>query len=834
MIRTLPCLARFALAALVLSMLAAVAAAQETTDFDLPRQSLADSLRAIAARTRTNILFERSHVAGRMAPELRVHATLDQALDLALVRTGLTYRYLGDRTILIVPLSRPKRRDDASTTATTSDAGRDTRERGLEEIVVTAERRSTDVQDTAASIVAFTPETLDASEIWNASDLQLRTPGLLVSNNGVDGQLYLRGVGSDIINPGADSPIAVFIDGAYQARQVAALTDLYDMERVEVLKGPQGTLYGRNASGGAVNLITHDPDPVLTGAAEVTFGNYDARRLRAMINVPLSNGWAFRAAGLFSQHDGYTRNALDGTRMGDEDLAGVRAKLKYAAGERFSFVLGAEYTHESDSRLTVQKVLDTPTLPLPVRDLAARFGYPPPAIPPDPFVVEYDAPPKIHLRQQRLNATARWRLGHLELTSISAYTHLNHITLNDLDATGVDFAYDHETSSSRAFTQTVHVSADSTGPLRWMAGLEYFDEHAAQDFDARLPPFGPPSPIAFGPDSPVAGFVWDSSLRTHAAAGFVEGDLALSNQWTLNAGMRYSWEQKEANLLQTVVDPLGEMTGSAGTVVRPAQPERTFTAWTPKVRLEYRPARRVLVYASVTRGFKSGGFNLMNQGETFEPEKLWSLESGLKATWLDNRLRTNAAAFHYDYDDLQVNQFAGVTNIVTNAATSRITGIEMQIAVEPTPGLQADLAVALLNGTYHRYRMLDANDPQVTLDLSGNRMPHAPRATLVTGLEQEFFVAGGVRLRLRGEARYQSLTYFDQLDAPQLAQGGYTLLNTRVLLSTNNPHWSLAFYGRNLGNKGYRQSVVRVDNVFGTTMGLGTPRTYGVQLTTQF
>lgn len=828
--RGLSSLASPAWLAIVVALFTMSARAQTPVDFNLPEQPLATALREIAARSSINILFDRALVAGRTAPALQGRATLEQALDFVLADTGLTYRYLGQNTISVVtrPAAAPDAEhppDDAVPTT-----GHNAGEGGLQEIIVTAERRAAELQDVAAPVAALTSAALENNAVWNTSDLQLRIPGLLMSSNGTYGQPYLRGVGSDIINPGADSPIAVFIDGAYQARQTAALTDLYDVERVEILKGPQGTLYGRNASGGAIQLLTYEPQPYPDAAVELTVGDSDTRRARAMANVPLNDEWALRLSGMVSRRDGYTRNAFDDSGVNDEDVSGLRARLRYQSGNGFRAVMSAEYARESDSRGTANKVMDEPQLPLPVRDLAPRFGYAAPVIPDDPFVVEYDFQPKIRQEQWRFHANAQWTLGDLDITAISGYTKLDHRTLNDLDATQISFSYDREAGHSRAFTQTVQIT--TTGPqlLKWVGGLEFFDEHSGQDFDARLPLFGPASPIPFGAGSPVPGFIWHSSLRTRAAATFIDASLPLAERWTLSAGVRYSWERKDADFLQTIIDPLGEMTGTAGSRFLPAQPRRAFSAWTPKVRIEYRPQSAVLLYAAATRGFKSGGFNLMNVGEVFEPEKLWSFEGGLKATWLGNRLRTNAVAFHYDYRDLQVNQFSGITNLVTNAGTSKIEGLELEIVAKPTRTTQLDLAAALLDARYSRYLMLDANNPQLILDLSGNRMPRAPETTLLAGIEADFAIGSFGGLGLRGEARYQSLTYFDQLDTPELAQGAYTVFNVRAIFTPVRQKWTVALFGSNLTNKAYRQSVVRVDNVFGTLVNFGSPRTYGIRI----
>jgi iron complex outermembrane receptor protein len=813
-------------AAVAAGLLAFGASAQTGDDFDLPEQPLSDSLRAIASRTHANILFDRALVAGRRAPALKLHATLQRALEEILRGTGLSYRAIDDKTITIVATPISKQSVSHATAPPAADASAS---RGLEEVVVTAERRAVDSQSVAASVSALTAAMLDQSKIWNAADLQRYIPGLLVSNNGAYGQPYLRGVGSDIINPGADSPIAVFVDGVYQARQTAALTDLFDMDRVEVLKGPQGTLYGRNASGGAINLVTSEPQPRFQESGDLYFGSNNTLHVRDSVNTPITDEASLRVAALISRRDGYTLNLTDGSRINDESVWALRSRLKYVFSELCSVIFGIEYTHENDSRNSANKLLDSPALPLPVRDLAARFAFPALNLPADPLQVRYDYLPEIYVAQLRLNLTARWRWDTLELLSITGYTHLDDVAVNDLDATAISFAYDRESDLSKALSQTLQFSAP-----HWMAGLEYFQEQGGQNFDARLPPFGPPSPIPLGPDSPVPGFVWASTLRTLALAGFADGNLQLAQNWTLNAGFRYSWEQKTASLLQTVLDPRGELTGVAGTAFHPAHPERSFSAWTPKLRVEYRPAPALLLYLSATRGFKSGGFNLMNTGETFLPETLWSYESGLKASWLNNRLRTNASAFYYDYRDLQVNQFSGVTNLVTNAATSRISGLELELAALPTRWLQAQISLAWLDARYRSYLTRDANRPNQTIDLSGNQMPHAPRATVTTSLESEIPLRHSGTLKLRAEARYQSLMYFDQFDTPQLAQGGYSLFNAHLQYIPGNHAWSLELVGENLSDKIYRQSVVRVDSVFGTELSFGAPRTLGVRFATHF
>lgn len=701
----------------------------------------------------------------------------------------------------------------------------------LDEIVVTAQKRAQNVQDIAATVTAFTPEMLEKSGLDDAVSLQLKTPGLVVSTNGSYGQPYIRGVGSDIINPGTDAPIAVFLDGAYQPRPTAALTEFLDVERVEVLKGPQGTLYGRNATGGAINIVSHDPEQSFGADTALVYGNREQMKFQGALNAPLTDNAAVRVSGFYTEHDGLTRNLLDGNRLDDEKLWGVRGMLKIDPSETFSVVLLAEYTRERDSRNLAEKVVDSPDLPLPVRDLAPIFGYAAPVIPDDPRELRADFENSQRMSQTRLNATLTWKLGSMELKSITGFSRLSTQGILDLDATEVPFSYDREIGRSRSLFQSLQLSSATDAPFQWITGLEYLHEKASQNFDARLPLFGPPSDILFGNNSPIAGFIWDSGIRTNAASAFVDGRWEFAPRWTVTGGVRYSWEDKDATFSETLIDPFGILTGAPGTIVIPAEPQRKFRAWTPKAGLEFRPVEGTLLYVTATRGFKSGGFNLMNTGETFDPEKIWSYETGVRSSWLDHRLRTNLSAFYYDYRDLQVNQFSGVTNLITNAAKSKIKGVEMQIDARPMPAVGIDAALAWLDATYSEYLTRDANQPGAPeIDLSGNEMPKAPRFTATLGVDLNLPLQMPGQITLRGEGRYQSSLYFDQFNTPQLEQGSYTLLNARASYLSADEHWELVLFGRNLTDKLYRQSMVRVDNVFGTVAFFGAPRMYGAEV----
>ncbi len=699
----------------------------------------------------------------------------------------------------------------------------------LEEVVVTAEKRTQNLQDVPASVTAFTPEALAQSHIDDTVALQLLTPGLLVTTNGDDGQPYIRGIGSGIINPGTDPPVAIFIDGAYQPRPISAISEFFDDARVEVLKGPQGTLYGRNATGGAISIITQDPTQEFGGDADLQLGNYRSELARAALNVPLSDDTAVRFSGFYASHEGYTENAFNGSRVDNQNLWGARVKFRYAPSSRLTLVITGEYTRENDSRGLAEKVVDDPSLPLPVRDYAPALGYPTPVIPANPYVIYNNYPDQQLVTQARVNATLTYTTDTMEFKSITGFTRVADDYIDDLDGTQINFSYEGVRDFSDTITQNFQLSSTTQSPLQWLAGLEYLHEGGGQNYDARLPYFGPASSDPFGATAP-AGFIWNSTIGTSAVSGLVDLKYELLPRLTASAGVRYSWERKNADFLETVIDPYGLITGTSGGIFEtPAHPEQAWSAWTPKFGLEFRPLEATLLYLTVTKGFKSGGFNLMNTAETFQPETIWSYEVGMKSTWLDQRLRTNLAAFYYDYKNMQVEQFSGVTNLVTNAASSHLEGVEGQIDAKATELLTLDLGVAYLHAKYESYLTTNANDPTAgQVNLGGNWLPEAPEFTGTAAANIRIPLQSNGSLTARGELRYQSKIYFDQFNTPQLTQDGYAIVNGRLTYTPSHGNWDIAAYGENLTDKVYRQGMVRVDNVFGTIAFYGVPRTFGI------
>lgn len=687
----------------------------------------------------------------------------------------------------------------------------------VEEIIVTAERRAADLQDVPIAITAMTGEQLDRSGIQSTQDLQARTPGLVFTTNASYGQPYIRGIGSDFLSAGADPSIAVHVDGIYQTRATAALQDLFDIDRVEIVKGPQGTLYGRNATGGAMNILTKDPTGELEAAADVLYGNYDRLRLRGVVNLPIAEDVSLRASGFVTSRDGYVDNALPGESLDGEDAWALRAKLKAALSPDLTLIIGGELMREDSTRNLAPKL--NASYPAPALDF---FGA---QIIDDPRVVQYDNQNGLTVKRSAIYGKLEWDLGSVQLKSITSYAHTTNSLALDLDATEVAFAHDTLDEKSDAFSQEFQIASSGDQPFSWIVGAYYLHEKAQQHFQIYISPF-------------AAKIAYPVSNRVDAYALFGQGTYKLTEQLRLTAGLRYSYEKKNAAFRNIVTDPGGMLTGvpGGGVFTTAFDADADWKAWTPKFGIDYQINDDVMVYASATRGFKSGGFNLLGAGEQFAPEHVWSYEAGIKSTFLDRRVRLNLSAFHYDYSGLQVNRYnpstGGATTTVTNAASASVDGFEGELVAVLAQGLELDAGISVLDAKYKTFFSAnpDAPDPFVDQDLSGNTMPRTPELTLSGGLQYAFALGGTGTMTVRGEVRHQSHVWFDQFNGTGVEQGAFTLLNGAVTWQSDDERWRVQVFGRNLTDKLYRQSVIRATSTTGTLDFWGAPRTYGIEI----
>jgi iron complex outermembrane recepter protein len=692
----------------------------------------------------------------------------------------------------------------AAQPALAQSTGADEGSRGLEEIVVTAQKRSQSEQDVPIAISAFTARDMQNLGIKTTQDLQRVTPGFVLSSNVHFAQPYIRGIGNSTLTIGSDSSVATIVDGVYLTRPVAAFQQFLDIERVEILKGPQGTLYGRNATGGVINVVSEPPSPQPSGRAEVSVGDYDLFRVAATVSGPIA-GEAVRGrvSVLTSSHDGYVKDIGTGSELENEQVFAGKFAVVADLNASTTLTTAGDFSRERDARGQGLKIL-VPG--------AGSVGA---VFPADPRTVDYSFRPFTNVDEEGI----RVQLDHSEdswaLTSISAYRYSRFDVGIDLDASSRSYStVDPESESSRAFTQEVRFSSRGDQRFNYVVGGYFLKERAETQFNIHL--------LTAGIVSAPNGFT-----DVTAYAGFADVSYRLTDQFLVSAGGRYSTEQKDARVVTNFPPPTVTDTGTD-----------SWNAFTPRFVLQYFLAKDIMLFASASKGFKSGGFDVLTRGAPrFDPEYIWAYEGGVKSEWLDHRLQANLSAFTYNYSNLQVAQIqpGSVIQSITNAASAKIKGSELSLRAAPTPWLSLDSGLSYLDAKFGTYLTVDTQaTPPGPVDLAGRRLPRAPKLQGFLGATISAEAGSLGRFDFAPNATYQSQMFFDQFNQAITSQSGYALFNASLAWIPHEAHWKLTAYGRNLGNRLYATNGGQSTGQYGTVVWWGDPRTFGLTGTMDF
>lgn len=675
----------------------------------------------------------------------------------------------------------------------------------IEEIVVTAQKRASSLMETPAAVSAFDSETLHDAVVRDINEVGMLMPTLIVSQELVS-KIFVRGVGTENLTSGGDPGIALNIDGQYVARTSAANFDLYDVERVEVLRGPQGTLYGRNATGGAINIVSRAPTNEFGGDLQAEFGSYDYTRFAATLNGPLVDDTLLgRISFVKGDRDGYTDNYTTGRALDDQDLEAGRLRLRFLPSDTLTIDLIGDYS-DVDNRQAPFKILeDSPSL----FELPPFNGFDPV----DKRDVAHDVEDVMRQKQRSGVLEINWTPGSVTLTSITGYRSTDFYSLFDGDSTDGYFQNFFDDSEFDQYSQELRLASDTTGPLQWLAGLYYFNDDGTSHVFIDLPAYG------FDIDH-------RADMETEAWAAFGQATYAMSEALRLTLGLRYSDEQRDA----TQVSDFG-----FGNVQQQVL-DRNDDAWTPKLGIEYDWNEDTLLWASLTKGFKSGGFVFNGYQPSYEPETVWVLDGGVRATVLDGRMQASLTAFYYDYSDMQVSVFEQFVGTIKNAADATIFGMELEVTARPTDALDVILGLSLLNAEYDEFITQDPTQPSVpSVDLGGNELPRAPdvAATLGLAYTHAFFSMGSIVYRV--DYRYQSRSYFNPFNRSRSDQPPLNLVDARISVTSNDEHWEVAVYGKNLVDKLYYATILESAVEIGRPFGiLAAPRTWGAQLAYHF
>ena len=715
--------------------------------------------------------------------------------------------------------------------------------------MVTAERRSTNLQRTPIAVTALDGDALADAQITNLQGVAALVPSFRVGDIGGYAQVSIRGIGSLSAVPLTENPVAVNLNEIYISRPVSVLSGLFDVATVEVLRGPQGTLYGRNATAGSVNITTARPETDLAGFARLTYGNYDAKRAEGAIGGALSGDTVLlRVAGFVEDRDGYGTNVATGRDIDDKRAWGLRGTLVLRPTEQLEATLIAERYRQKDRNAALHYFGGAGTIPV-----SGAFGSAPFAtlfggtVLTNSYDVSNDVDPRFYLGVTTLSGIVEYDPdGPLALKSITGYRRQRARTLSDLDNSDLPLGLLQASENARQFSQELQARYD-TERLNITAGLYYFREKddaapyvaavSSATADPILASLGivlPPRPQTLLNFGNLGG-----TIDTHAAAAFAQGTWEVVENLSVTAGLRYSRERRRL-IQRYLIDVLTPYDPDLPPPPGLRLPSRTFSAWTPRFGLQYQFDSRTLLYATYARGFKSGSFDPSADPATttdasYGPEKLSSYEIGVKTTMLDNRLRANLAAFYYDYTGLQVLQTRGLGIVTSNAGKARQLGIEGEFTVIPARGLELALSGSYLDSKYLNYLGIDAvrvTLPEVRFD--GHRLNNSPSISGLASAQYTHDLSSG-KITGRGELEFTSKYFFSPGNYDELSQGGYGKLNAFVTYG-NNAGWSLSAFGRNLTDRKTKTSG-QVQTIFlgvPITGNLAPPQTYGLAFEYRF
>lgn len=704
----------------------------------------------------------------------------------------------------------------------------------LEEVIVTSQRRTTDVQTTAAAVTAFSTDDLKLRSAYSVEDLNALSPSVLVSSFQGEAQIYIRGIGYSSIVGGSDSSTAFHSDGVYISRPAGALPAFMDVARVEVLRGPQGTLYGRNATGGSVNVISKGPGDHLDYEGELTIGNYDRFRLFGAIGGPVTDNIGIRLAVEREKRGGYTtliRPVNDPANIGmvrddaeDKDEWMARLTVDATLTDALKFTLKSDY-YTADDKAVTWTYFDDGTKTDPIYQALV-----PPAIRAKPYsrTYESDLQPFNKPHVWGISGKLEWKLTDVTFTSLTAYRETRPFNRDDLDASGVFGVDQLREEDQNQVSQEFQLTSAGPGWLQWILGAYFFNEHNFIRNEYFLPFTDAIFGVAEDPTCCLLQLNGRTSTRAYALFG--ESTLKFSDRWQLVLGGRYSSEKRGGENLVVYRDAPANIFDNVAPF-----PDTTFSAFTPKAGLNFTLSEQAFLYASASRGFKSGGFNPGSyQNTPFDPEKIWAYEAGAKLTLFDHRLRANTAVFYYDYTDLQVQDTENNNVVIRNAAAAKVKGIELESSWLPTRALRIDANATWLDAKFTDGALLDPKYPALGVQsLNGKRLPRAPKLKAGIGAQYEASLGNSGSLTLRADYTWQDDIYFSAFNIPVLHERSYGWTKARLMYSSPSGTWTVAGFVDNATNETVATNKIFDGDIIGSAVlgNLAPPRTYGLEFT---
>jgi iron complex outermembrane recepter protein len=699
------------------------------------------------------------------------------------------------------------------------------------EVIVTAQKRAENVNSVPISISVLTNQDLVQTGVTGTEQLELATPGLVFGDTNGFAQPYIRGIGTDLISPGQESPVGFYLDGVYLPFTSSLVQEFGDIERIEVLKGPQGTLYGRNTTGGAINIITRDPEQQFTADASVTAGNLGYGKASAYVAGALTDRLSASVSAVYTIHNGFFNVLNTGQHLDTLNEYGVRNKLKYVFNDDWSAVFSADYTHKSDSSDSVFTALVGNDIGLP-----ASIG--PSFVPRDTYT-DLDPHPLRVATDYGSSLTVHGTLPGVAVTSITGFRDDYLFSTADGDSTALPLLAYESALGSQSFTQEFQFASTAHSPLQWLAGAYLLKGDAS---------FGPVDVWAGVPttESPNAGLLLGRTrITSYALFGQVAYDL--SDYFKVIAGVRTSYEQRklttQTNFDMDLLDPATR----TALGLPPLQAEKSFTATDPKITFQYNQAGQLL-YATYSTGFKSGSYNLISATGPgpLAPEKIKAYEVGGKHDLeFLNRAHVDWAVFYYKYTNIQVNvQDPGVGGVVAaqNAAATLDRGADLDLTIPVVRNFDATVGLEYLQAHYESFpnasvpNIIDGELGTITpigatksVNATGNRAVRAPVLTSNVRLRWILPTAIG-DLTSSATWYHNSGFFFDAGD--QVQQKLYNIYNLNFQLSPPGKRWTVSAWANNLFNKTVIAGISPSPYVIGADYN--NPRLFGLGASVHF
>ncbi len=857
------------------------AAAEETIAFDIARQSAGEALPVFGQQADITVIYQYDQVKPYTTNALSGNYSMAEALAALLKDTGLNASFNGSHHLIITidnvqesyAMSSKqvgqKKNVLAGILGVLAGSGVATagaeQPRMLEEVIVTAQKRAESVQDVGAAITALGGERLVDAGVNNIQDLGTMSPGLTLGESFGFAQIMIRGVGTDNPFAGGDPSVAMHVDGVVTGQSSAQLGSLFDISRVEVLRGPQGTLYGRNTTGGSINVITNDPTEELSGYARFTGGSYDLLQFEGAVANSLSDNLLGRIAVKIVDRGGYGEDIATGKDIDDAQQESVRVKLKWLINDSMDLMVQAE-RHQEDDRNYMPKYrsdsYDISTinatnfpdasagaLAAAQAGLVSRFASNGLGAP-DPRDISSGIDLQNEREQNSYTATFNWAINDMfSLVSISNYQDFEKIPQQDFDFTSENFYIQSERVESEQYSEELqlHFTGDSYNGL---VGLFYYNDEILAD--NRLHQTIPVPPCAAGGFTNIidgfdpAGLCFNfyGTAEAEAAGLFTNVNFDLSEAWRLTLGGRYSYENRKGDTTHW---------HAPASPILTFQDEKSFNDFTPSVRLEWAGVEDVLVYASYTEGFKSGIFLAGQRNPVLEPENMKAYEIGMKGQFLDNRLQVNTAAFFYDYTNLQQGRSVpagatGFTLVYDNAAGAEVKGAEMEITWLASDVLRIDASATYLDATFTDYISTDPFNTVYSLynlygdgvsapdsDLSGNTMVQSPEWAYTLRAQIDFpEFDNGWYGQLVFEGAYKDKIYFSQFNHESISQDSVTTYNANLKFTSPDDKWSVNLWGKNLTDEAVYTGMFIINGSRTNSGMLAPPRTAGATLAYNF